>query len=1020
MATPEEIAKARADLKAANTALANAKASLAFAVTPSQKYAANTKITDAGVAVRKAQANLDALLKAPTPAADPTKAQNNSGYNFPNNAGAGQGNRGVIQNRANDDKTNKKKTGKVKQTPVQPAISVSTVDGYDNRFARLGTAGPTQAGKVETPEAKSNKYPDRRRYNPLSAFSSYTFQVSLYMITPDAYEAFINSGRKNLNAIVDVISEAEARATNDVNTSNNAPTRTIGSPPASSSQQTTKKGGAYLVAQSGGINNNGTNSRAPGFELDFYIDDIVITQAISAKETQSSTNVTEMTFKITEPYGFSFLTKLKQAQLALAASCPTPGYENLTNPTKQFYILGLRFLGYDQAGNVLDGTKLQDNKGTGVGVFERYYDVILSKLDFKLGGQSVVYNCTALSLPGSQAFGQKKGVVWSGASITANTVYDALMGGSEINPSTVRQVKPGEDRQSQAGAGGTAGSWGLLSTLNKEQQKRLKNNEIEYASEWNVVFKPGAEKIKNATILTKADIDKRRNPTSTTATNTTKSNAAVAQKNEQPNMNLRNIDLGKGISIIQAVEEIVKQSSFIDDAQTILMKSETDNSIKGDGSPDIIQNSAKTVEISWYNITAEVVVIAWDNKQSDFVYRTTFIIQTYKTPVTTSSYAGKTSPYYGPHKQYQYWYTGKNTEVLKFEQTFNNAFFNVAVEGAGVSPNASAGPYQAAVIPGQPNGGTIQGRTDSKDLQTQNSYISSLYDPGAWAETQMTIIGDPDFLMQPAASSIIEPNTDWLIDQFYGTDGYTVSPNGGQVFVELNFKEPNDYDNNTGTMNINQYVNIYPHPTYIQKDIDSRGNGAGGIALMLTKVVSKFNKGSFQQDLTAIAAVFPPGPEELAAANAAANANRENQSNAETNRLAGKTPINTNSGTGAAATTSAAKVNQTNVRTGSPTSLNGLSYTKNAALMAPYKTRAQTGSAPNPSATATSVKSMATAETVNRGTNTGVNKGKLNPWDRSPNLPGSKPIQNQKRTIPTKNGESQDDDAGNDRIPGIY
>ena len=593
------------------------------------------------------------------------------------------------QNRANDDKTNKKKTGTVKQTPVQPAVSgaVDQTQAETNRLANAGTAGPTQAGKADTPEANTaqNESPNKRWKNPLANFSSYTYQLSLYMITPDAYEAFILDGRKNLNAIKN-ITAAGQETINQANqptidpqprsadgSTNIGTTSPNSSPPAPSSVQTVKRGAAYLIAQSGGVNNSGPNERAPGFDVDFYIDDLVITQAITGKETQSATNVTDITFKITEPYGFSFISRLRRAQDQLKQMCPTPGYGDTSNPVRQFYILGIRFLGYDNQGNVIDPAKLQDMGGTGIGLYERYYDIVISKMDFRLGGQSVVYNCEAKSIPGSEAFDTKKGIVWSGASITGSTVYDALIGGNQNGV-----ARAGGANGAHAGTDATQGAWGLLSTLNKEQQTRLDNKEIEYASEWDIEFLGEAKDlIAKASLLSQADRDKRRTPTSTTATSTEQSNAATAQTVAKPNNNLKTISVGTGIPIIQAVDEIIKQSSYLEDALNIIKKSRLDNTGSKQESSDVIDNSNKTVSIKWYTISAEVVVKAWDKKQNDFVFKTKFIVQPYSTPVSVGAYSDVTTPYYGPHKRYEYWFTGLNTEVLKFEQTFNNAFYNL-------------------------------------------------------------------------------------------------------------------------------------------------------------------------------------------------------------------------------------------------------------------------------------------------------------------------------------------------------
>jgi len=1020
MATSDEIAKIRAELAVAQAALKKATNEFNAAVAPRVKDGLRKIVTEAGALVRQLEAKLAALLAAATPAANPNAAQNVN-YNFTNTAGAGQGNRGVTQNRANDDKTNKKKTGTVKQTPAKPAaipttnntVNDSAADGYDNRFARQGTAGPTQAGAADTPAAESsqNEKPGKRLKNPLANFSSYTYQLSLYMISPDAYEAFILSGRKNLNAINNITeggkeSIAAANAANAQNaaireTNREAAvgygsfTQGVGergrniSPPAPSSIKTIKTGGAYLLAQSGGINNSGPNQRAPGFDLDFYIDDLVITQSLTPQDSQSATNVTNIEFKITEPYGFSFITRLKQAQQALQDVCPTAGYIDIKNPIRQFFILGIRFLGYDKDGNVIDTAEINKDisadLGTGVGLYERYFDITMSKIDFKIGGTPVVYTCEAKCIPGSYAFDTKKGIVWSGASITGKTVYDALLGGSEPSPSAVDRITATAGLQN-------AGSWGLLSTLNREQQKRLANKEIEIAAEWDIDWKGDSfERIAKATIVDPKQIDKRRIPT-TSATSTKESNAVTAQTDKTPNKNITTITLGKGIPIIQAFDEIIKQSSYLEDTLNLLIKAETDNKITSDDSPEVINNKNDIIRaVSWYNLSAEIKVLGWDNSQKDFVVKTTFIVQPYTTPVTLSAYAGKVTPYPGPHKRYEHWFTGKNSEIMRYEQSLNSAFFNVAILGAGVTDPPPGGNKDIATVRNQPTGQSKTGKPNY-NIETQNSYISSLHDPGSWAEVNLTILGDPDYLMQPAASSIST-----LYNKFYGTDGYSINPNSGQVFIEINFKEPVGYNNDNGILSINDSINIYPHPKWVQDQIDSRG---GGVAMVLKTIVSKFSRGLFQQDLSGIPGIFSeldnPKVEEA----------RESPF-AAFNQV--KTVPTTNAGTGSTATASAAKANQTKAKTGSPIALNGLSYTKNAQLMSAYVSRAPSGTAPTTTATATTAKSVATADALNKGTNTGLNRGKLNPWERLQIPPTTKPVQDQ--TTLNKKG-SQDDDSG--------
>ena len=171
-----------------------------------------------------------------------------------------------------------------------PPQAGSTPGSLKFSFAPPGTAAPvegtptTPAGKSDTNTATVEAFaPGKRTQNPLGNFSSYTYQISLYMITPDAYESFILSGRKSIKNVAE-ITPAQEQSARDTVTSNNAQTASAGSPPPpSAAGSSAARGGTYLIAQSGGINNSNT-VRAPGFDLDFFIDDLKITQVIGTKD----------------------------------------------------------------------------------------------------------------------------------------------------------------------------------------------------------------------------------------------------------------------------------------------------------------------------------------------------------------------------------------------------------------------------------------------------------------------------------------------------------------------------------------------------------------------------------------------------------------------------------------------------------------------------------------------------------------------------------------------------------------
>ena len=649
-------------------------------------------------------------------------------------------------------------------------------------------AGTTTAGKSGTPAGKTAApKPGKRWQNPLGNFSSYTYQLSLYMITPDAYDAFIQSGRKNINAFQDVS-----------NTGN----------------------GVFLIAQSGGINNT-ASKRAPGFDQDFFIDNLKIVQAINGKDTLAATNTTDLSFTITEPYGFSFISRLKKASDALAKVSRSKNYKDLQNPSRQFFILGIRFQGYDLNGNLINSKDIPgtdgDPQGNAYGIYERFYDILIKSMKFRIEGKSVTYNITAASVASGTAFGVKRGIIDQGAKIVADTVNNALLGDDEMYI-------------------------GLLTKLNNDQKKLLDAKSIEIASEWDVVFLGDADpSIKLASIVSKADIDKRKWAMAK-VDDTAQVN--VSKETESPDNTVREITVPGGTPILQAVNQIILQSDFLTKALTKVYT--TAEEPDADGKDDEIVNDSKN-QIKWYTMTAEIKNLGWDKKQSDFAYKTTYIIQTYDTPVVVSSYAKKTPKYYGPHKRYEYWFTGKNSEILRYEQNMDNTYFNVTLDASG-NPNASGGSTDSPSIVGKEQGQPNQGALNY-GLEAQNSYMTSLYDPGAYAIAKIQILGDPDFLMQPSPSSINS-----FYNKFYGTDGYTINPNGGQVFIEINFKEPVDYKNSDGLLSINESILFWKYPADVTAEIKKRG---GGVSYMVTTCTSTFAKGKFEQELVATINTFP-------------------------------------------------------------------------------------------------------------------------------------------------------------------
>jgi len=689
-----------------------------------------------------------------------------------------------------------------------------------NNNTAAANAGTTVAGQADTAAAKKARLesPGRRTSNPLSKFSSSTYQITLYMITPDAYSAFIESGRRNINAL-------------SVNT------------PGSGGN------GAYVIAQSGGINNN-TSTRAPGFELDYYIDDLKIKTLLTGKDTKGAIVSTEVNFTITEPYGFSFISNLARAKKELEKTSRSNRYKDL-NPSRQFFILGIRFQGYDKDGKQMTGKEVFANdtfdpNGNSDGIFERFYDIVITGMKFKMGNSMTTYQVTGNTIGPNAAFTSKRGLLKKGAKVVASNVKEALTGVD-----------------------------GLLTKLNKEQQELLKLETIEKATKYSVVFLGDSEQaIGGASVLSKADLDKTKLPMSNFITKTSQSNPAYEVQN-LPNINKKQIQFREGEPILQAINQLIAQSTYLQNALVAVEKSELETPPTDPNEGQLDTGSKR--KIKWYNISAQVKPLGFDTKINDFAYDITYIIQPYETPVIISTYSNKTTRYYGPHKRYDYLFTGQNSEIVHYEQSLNNNYITTIVNQPKDGKAASGGSAGVPAVPDMFTSGTPRDGKLPGGMEAQNNYLTNLTDPASWAKAKIQILGDPDYLMQDTSAGLNS-----VYSQFYGTDGFTINPNGGQVFIEIDFKEAVDYKNSTGTMTINDSITFFAYPPDIKAQIK-------GVSYQVLTCTSNFKQGKFTQDLDLQLNTFESGSLDTAGKSNSGGGltnGSSDQTQAETNRLA--------------------------------------------------------------------------------------------------------------------------------------
>lgn len=679
-------------------------------------------------------------------------------------------------------------------TPASPAKAPAPQPAAGNKASGKGSTGPgpIEPGSnmpdpiVATTNGQGKGLPNRRQYNPLSDFSSYNYQITLYLVTPEASNRFVMSGMTQTGNAVD----------------------------ASGKQSD----GFYIIAQSGGINNGsanvpGGNKRADGFDLDFYIDDLKFKTYTTTKASGSSSAASaEFEFNIYEPYGLSFTSKITAAAKRIQSESTLPGFSGTDNALAQFYVLGIRFYGYDKNGEILTADKYQgadkNNKSDNQALFERFYSIKIKSFKFRLDGKMPVYNITAACLSISEAFGAKRAQLASNSTLTGSTVQEMLTGKNGM------LTKLNKDEFDSA------------EKRKKEAQKAKKKDAVILANQYAIKFEPNSG-IEDALMVDPKDFAKYKLNIAMGDVSNTKDSNAGSEGKSSTNKGKKTLTLTSGTHIVAAIEQVIKQSSYVKDMMTQVQSALAEDAPADNGNP---------VEVAWFSVTPGIEILGFDSMLSDYAYKITYYIQKYAVPYVRTALVSKTSAYPGPHKKYEYWYTGKNTEVISYEQQYNNLYF---LTGVGASPNESS-PSVPKVDKPQPGNQT---GSQNKAAEAVNALAVDLYDPGSQVNSKMTILGDPDYLSQTIGSSL-----DSVFDKFYGPDGYTINPNGGQVFIELDFKTAVDYNSGTdpttpaGTLSINDKIRFYAYDESVQDAIK-------GITFELKWLTSTFSKGKFTQEL---------------------------------------------------------------------------------------------------------------------------------------------------------------------------
>tara|TARA_E500000318_G_scaffold4307_1_gene4544 strand:+ start:1271 stop:4162 length:2892 start_codon:yes stop_codon:yes gene_type:complete len=634
------------------------------------------------------------------------------------------------------------------------------------------------------------------RPNELNVFSSYTYNIALYMINSKSYVDLTNLPQ-SAQQVLD--------------------------PDSGVSKLLMRSGGTGLDAD-------------PAFRNDFFIDDLEVTNiAAGPSKFKQNTNAVDIRFTITEPRGVRLLEVLQNAAASVLAS------------TKERYIhapylLEITFKGYDEEGRPIPAPSIP-----------KYIPIRITDMQFEVTATGTQYKVQAIPYA-HYAMGSIVSTIPFNVELNATTVGDIFSGVAKV----IEEVQ--EERTLTGPLDQRRGDTQRVETKKKPyeakdlgqvltdyQKKRTretvvlseKNNEVTQNT-----IAPAAEgfdtyEFKIAGEIAQAKLNKKQlyDALNTPAPTETKEKDSK-DKSDRKQFEAYVKGVGQGVTLdketgvfkINAGTDISKLLNLI-----IMHSDYMDQNIVDNPIPQATEGDP----IKWFKIRPIIQSASgpgkgFDAKDGRYKYNITFAVEKTTIHYNDFPWAKKSKPKgKGVHKQYDYLFSGTNTEVLNLDLKFRTAFMQVmtAQTGSPLANKQSNATFAPLVkeLPQSAEGNTTNSQDDIKRARAKDLFSSVMSDGVDMVDLNLQIIGDPAYL--PTSDAFYQDKvrqgrsyTEAFMPD--GTINYNVSP----PYVQVNLKTPTDYDDRTGLANPNQF-----------------GNSSFSGVYQVSSVESTFSGGVFQQ-----------------------------------------------------------------------------------------------------------------------------------------------------------------------------
>jgi len=639
-----------------------------------------------------------------------------------------------------------------------------------------GNSQDTGAGLRADPNAKIDPRP-----NQLDNYASYTYNIALYMLTPKNYVRMLKNP-KSVTQLPKVL--------------------------------LMRNGG---VGQDPLLGNEFKNT-------EFFIDDLEFKNiGPTSNRATGNTNAIDIKFEINEPNGVTLLERLK----AQAISALEEDVSYIHAP----YLLEIKFKGYDEFGKPSETT-----------VLPKYIPIKIMNITFEVTTSGAYYKVKAVPYQ-HDIFNNIRSTIPINVQVSAGTVSDVLASNTQAF-TTEEKVRESADNDGAATKtkatvdvlGETSASLADAVTNHYKAQtkpstyKDPKTGQIEtqkpaaeFADEW--IFKVAPE-ILNAKLVGER-IDALNTTQKTKEVYKQYGDAVRGKVNLTKDKKLFKINAGT--NVINLINYIVVASDFVQD------------NLVDDLSAAFANKQPIKDKIKWFKVLPEITGFkGWDKKEGRYKWEITYNVTVRNEYYSDYPFAPKAQPEgEGIHKNYDYIFTGNNTQILDLKINIDTGYYTVAQFGTGnaeadKTPNSSS--PQTKQVPQNPEGQNVTDDNTVKEKRAKDLMSSILHDGGDFVNINMRLVGDPDYLPTGDSFYQVQGNN----GTFYGPflpDG-TINYDFSSPFFQLNFKTPTDYNDLSG------FADPYENKKYGTDEFN-------GVYKVVT-VSNNLSGGVFTQNLNAV------------------------------------------------------------------------------------------------------------------------------------------------------------------------